>query len=133
MSTLMSVISTEKSYLRLPHPLIGIPLTLHPSYYNIACILTKESNMNIKDRVKVLDAPVMIDHTIGMKGVVTANDYCGAVTVMLDSGEERVYWGSNLEVVVNQCDGCQAGLPLDEYGTHKDGQMFGIGCTKHRY
>lgn len=89
--------------------------------------------MNIKDRVKVLDAPVMIDHTIGMKGVVTANDYCGAVTVMLDSGEERVYWGSNLEVVVNQCDGCQAGLPLDEYGTHKDGQMFGIGCTKHRY
>jgi len=34
---------------------------------------------------------------------------------------------------INQCDGCQAGLPLDEFGTHKDGQMFGIGCTKHRY
>ena len=37
------------------------------------------------------------------------------------------------DVVVNQCDGCRAGLPLDKYGTHQDGQMFGIDCTKHLY
>jgi len=89
--------------------------------------------MNIKDRVKVLDAPAFYRHTIGMKGVVTSKDHCGVATIMLDCGEECIYRTGHLEVVVNQCDGCQAGLPLDEFGTHKDGQMFGVCCTKHRY
>lgn len=36
------------------------------------------------------------------------------------------------EEVLNQCDGCMAGLPLVN-GVHKDHQMIGIGCTKHLY
>ena len=36
------------------------------------------------------------------------------------------------EKAINQCDGCQAGLPLVD-GVHKDHQMFGIICTKHLY
>ena len=34
--------------------------------------------------------------------------------------------------VLNQCDGCMAGLPLKD-GIHQDGQVFGIVCTKDRY
>lgn len=33
---------------------------------------------------------------------------------------------------INQCDGCQKGLPIDD-GIHRDEQMFGIACTKNRY
>lgn len=32
----------------------------------------------------------------------------------------------------NQCDGCQAGLPLDGF-IHKDGQTMGIACSKDKY
>lgn len=37
-----------------------------------------------------------------------------------------------LEMELNQCDGCNADLPIIN-GSHKDSQMFGIGCTKERY
>jgi hypothetical protein len=33
---------------------------------------------------------------------------------------------------INQCDGCRAGLPL-ENGIHRDGQMLGLVCTADRY
>ena len=33
---------------------------------------------------------------------------------------------------INQCDGCQKGLLIDD-GIHRDEQMFGIACTKNRY
>lgn len=37
-----------------------------------------------------------------------------------------------LTIGINQCDGCQAGLPLKD-GIHKDHQIMGIACTKERY
>lgn len=37
-----------------------------------------------------------------------------------------------LTIGINQCDGCQAGLPLKD-GIHKDHQVMGIACTKERY
>jgi len=34
----------------------------------------------------------------------------------------------------NQCDGCQRGLPLNEYGTHQGRSPWDlIGCTRERY
>lgn len=38
----------------------------------------------------------------------------------------------NTSKIINQCDGCQAGLPLVN-GIHQDDQYFGIACTKDRY
>lgn len=38
----------------------------------------------------------------------------------------------SLTIGVNQCDGCNAGLPLVG-NIHKDEQFFGIACTRHRY
>jgi hypothetical protein len=37
------------------------------------------------------------------------------------------------EKQVNQCDGCQRGLPKDTRGLHMDGSTFGLGCTANRY
>jgi len=35
---------------------------------------------------------------------------------------------------INMCDGCQRGLPLDEYGNHKSPVKYDlIGCTKERH
>lgn len=38
----------------------------------------------------------------------------------------------DLEIELNQCDGCQRGIPVID-GIHKDDQAFGIGCTRHLY
>jgi hypothetical protein len=37
-----------------------------------------------------------------------------------------------VEIEDNQCDGCNAGLPLVN-GIHKDHQLMGIACTANRY
>lgn len=34
---------------------------------------------------------------------------------------------------INQCDGCQRGLPKDTRGHHIDGTTFGFMCTANRY
>jgi len=34
---------------------------------------------------------------------------------------------------LNQCDGCQRGLPKDTRGHHIEGSTFGLGCSANRY
>lgn len=42
-----------------------------------------------------------------------------------------IEWVS-IEYELNQCDGCQANLPIID-GIHRDSQMFGIACSKEMY
>ncbi len=99
--------------------------------------------IDVKDRLPSSSGNILVTATDGpTRWVEVINayvcpEYGNLAFEYLDDEDfpyEVAYWKEVPKPAkINQCDGCQAGLPLDEFGTHKDGQMFGIGCTKHRY